>query len=287
MNIKELKSYVKNFLNNNDIKEYKEFEINKIISFYLGIPYDRLNLLLNDINCDESLKNSIIEAIKKMYFDNIPLQYITHEQNFYKEKYYVDENVLIPRSDTEVLVETAIKYIDKFSLKNMVDMCTGSGCVGISVAINSSIEKVKLIDISSKALNVANKNIALNGAKRKCETLESNMFSNLNETEKYDIIASNPPYIKSNDINSLDKEVKKEPMLALDGGEDGLIFYKRLFEESKKYINNLGYLIFEIGYDELNDIIKLAKNYEYYDIIECIKDYAKNDRVVVCRFHQK
>ena len=287
MNIKELKSYIKNFLSNNDVKEYKEFEINKIISFYLGVPYDRLNLLPNDTNYNENLKNNIIESIKKMYFDNVPLQYITHEQNFYKEKYYVDENVLIPRSDTEVLVETVIKYIDKFSLKNMVDMCTGSGCVGISVAINSSIEKVKLVDISSKALNVANKNIVLNSAEKKCKTLESNMFSSLNENEKYDIIASNPPYIKSNDIDSLDKEVKKEPMLALDGGEDGLIFYKRLFEESKKIINNLGYLIFEIGYDELDDIIKLVKNYEYYDIIECIKDYAKNDRVVVCRFHQK
>ena len=246
------------------------------------INLDTISINLKDQIVIESLLN-------KLYKENIPLQYITNSQFFYNEEYFVNENVLIPRQDTEILVEKAIWYITNENLTTLIDMCTGSGCVGISIAKNTDIKIAFLVDISKKALDVAEKNIKLNDVFNKVKTIHSDLFNVfLDKAENtYDIIVSNPPYIPTNDILSLDENVKKEPFIALNGGKDGMDVYRKIFTQAKKVLKNNGLLLLEIGYDELAKITELIKNDDNYILVESVKDLGGNDRVVVCRFLQK
>lgn len=155
----------------------------------------------------------------------VPLQHITHHQEFMKMDFYVDENVLIPRPDTEILVEEVIKIAQKMQKPKILDLCTGSGAIAISIAKNVPDAEVYAIDISQKAIEVAQKNAKELNAKVKF--IKSNLFSKISKM-KFDIIVSNPPYIKKSDINYLSQEVKKEPEIALDGGFDGLDFIGKL-----------------------------------------------------------
>ncbi len=292
-----LNDYIQKYINEKlkDIN-YDKQDIYSILEYVTGIDINKL--MLNKDSYLLSLNNEIKADIllDKYYFEKYPLQYITHKQYFYNEKYYVDENVLIPRSDSEILVEKAIEYINKENLKNIVDLCTGSGALGISIAKNSDINKMTLIDISSQALKIAKKNIRLNNMDDKVSILQSNLLENKiveikkqeeYEDKKVDMIVSNPPYIKTDVLSSLDEEVKKEPKLALDGGKDGLDFYNKIIEESKKVLKPNGILIFEIGYDQLNDLKNIIGKNNEYKLLESVKDYGGNDRVVICRFLDK
>ena len=268
------------------INEYKD-KFENIQDIYSIIKYvtemDNLEISLNkELNLPEEYKTKIINCLEKIINEDYPLQYLTHTQAFFNENYYVDENVLIPRQDTEILVEKAIDYIRNENIKNAIDLCTGSGAIGISVARNSDVEKVLLIDISEGALDVAKRNIEDNYMEDKVSVLKSNLLDEaIKSNIKTDMILSNPPYIKSKDMASLDANVKYEPSLALDGGATGMDFYEKIVEQAKQVLNNNGLLIFEIGYDELEHI----KNKEY-TMLESVKDYGGNDRVVVCRFQQ-
>ena len=292
-----LNDYIQKYINEKlkDIN-YDKQDIYSILEYVTGIDINKL--MLNKDSYLLSLNNEIKADIllDKYYFEKYPLQYITHKQYFYNEKYYVDENVLIPRSDSEILVEKAIEYINKENLKNIVDLCTGSGALGISIAKNSDINKMTLIDISSQALKIAKKNIRLNNMDDKVSILQSNLLENKiveikkqeeYEDKKVDMIVSNPPYIKTDVLSSLDEEVKKEPKLALDGGKDGLDFYNKIIEEAKKVLKPNGILIFEIGYDQLNDLKNIIGKNNEYKLLESVKDYGGNDRVVICRFQDK
>lgn len=258
---------------------------------------DRNDLMINKdtYTVDLSKELDLEYEVKRYIEQDYPLQYITHKQYFYNEEYYVDENVLIPRSDTEILVEKAISYINEEpDILKVIDLCTGSGAIGISIAKN--VEKdidVELIDVSHGALSVARRNIYKNGVEKKVHTLYSDLLSKKIEeitqedNKKVDMIVSNPPYIKSKDMASLDKNVLKEPHIALDGGEDGMVFYTKIVEQAKSVLRPNGLLIFEIGYDELEQMRKLIYNNQEFKIIEEVKDYGGNDRVVICRFQQK
>ena len=261
----------------------------KIIANIKNLEFEKIYLDYTNINLSYNERIKLNKSLDKLYKEHMPLAYVIGCVNFYNEKYHVDKNVLIPRPDSEILVDTAIKYINEEKLNTMLDMCTGSGCLGISITNNSNLKHSLLVDISSDALNIANKNIALNNMNLKCVTLRSDLFKNLPANEiKYDIIISNPPYIKTSDINSLDDSVKnQEPILALDGGEDGMIFYDKILKDAYKYLNDNGLLIFEIGFDELIKFKTLISKYNKYNLIECVKDYGGNDRVVVCRFQNK
>ena len=285
-----LKKYTSENLKN---KEYETTDIYSILEYVTGV--DRNRLLLQKDRYLISLNNEI-EAdrlLNKYYNENYPLQYITHKQYFYNELYYVDENVLIPRADSEILVEKAIEYIEKENLKSAIDLCTGSGALGISTARNSDIETMTLIDISLGAISVANKNILSNDVGLKVKTKVSDLLSEViketatDEEKKVDIIISNPPYIKTEVISTLQKEVQKEPHLALDGGKDGLEFYIRIFKEAKEVLKPNGLLMLEIGYDQLDDIKNIVKENSEYTLLESVKDYGGNDRVVICRFQEK
>ncbi len=276
-----------------DVSKLSELgDVNNIlfqaISSIVNIPVLKLMLEKNNIFLNSSEYEKFENAAKKMILFNVPIQYITGRVNIYNEEYIVTPDVLIPRSDTEILIDTAIRYINKNSLKNMIDICTGSGVVGISIAKNSSVEKVILSDISKEAIEVAKKNIILNKAENKCTTCISDIFLDIPyiSSEKYDIIVGNPPYIETKVIDELSSYVKSEPMLALDGGISGLDIYERIFKEAGKYLKEGALVILEIGYDQREAIAKMLLNSEY-ELLEVIKDINLKDRVIVCRFHQR
>lgn len=285
-----INKFVKDYLlYNKSIK--KDFNIKEVLNIFSSIK----NIDVNDIfiNMDgimldynEQIKTNMM--LNRLYKDNIPMAYIIGKVNFYNEQYIVNQDVLIPRVDSEILVEKAIEYINNENLNTMLDMCTGSGCIGISITKNSKIKYTTLIDVSKEALEITNKNIILNKVDKKCSTLHSDLFSNLNNSNiKYDIIVSNPPYIPTKDINGLDASVKKEPTIALDGGKDGMDFYRKILKQALNYLNNNAVLIFEIGYDELEKFKEIINRYPEYKVVESLKDFGGNDRVVVCRFQNK
>lgn len=208
----------------------------------------------------------------------IPLQHITHQQEFMKMNFYVDENVLIPRPDTEILVEEVIKIASKINEPKILDLCTGSGAIAISIAKNLPNAEIYAIDISSKAIEIAKKNARELDANVKF--IKSNLFDKLDKM-KFDIIVSNPPYIKKDVIKSLSKEVKNEPELALDGGIDGLDFYKKITSQAIEYLKFGSYLCYEIGYDQKEDVIDIINKHENYSNTYCKKDLGGNDRVVI------
>ncbi|MBR2784558.1 MAG: peptide chain release factor N(5)-glutamine methyltransferase [Clostridia bacterium] len=273
------------------INEYKD-KFENVQDIYSIIKYvtemDNIQIsLYKDLLLPEDFKTKIIYYLDKIINENYPVQYITNSQAFFNEVYYVDEHVLIPRQDTEILVEKAIDYIRNEGIKDAIDLCTGSGAIGISVARNSDIEKVTLIDISEDALDVAYRNIEDNSMEDKVTVLQSNLLEEVIKNQiKTDMILSNPPYIKSEDMASLDANVKYEPALALDGGATGMNFYEKIIEQAKYVLNNNGLLIFEIGYDELEQMKELIAKNKEYTMLESVKDYGGNDRVVVCRFQQ-
>ncbi len=229
----------------------------------------------------EVLVNKYNENIDKL-IKYIPLQYITNHQEFMKLDFYVDENVLIPRSDTEILVEEVINQCSKNEEKQykILDLCTGSGIVGISLAKYIKNCEVVCADISKKALEIANKN-AKNNNVNNIKFIYSNMFSNIKD--KFDIIVSNPPYIKREVIEELEKEVQNEPHIALDGGIDGLDFYKIIINQAYDYLNDTGGLFLEIGYDQREEVTNLLKKSGKFGNIYSKKDLYGNDRIVVAR----
>ena len=227
-----------------------------------------------------------IEKRKTRY----PLQYIIGEWEFMGLTFKVNENVLIPRQDTEVLVETALRILNERYRQEgkeleVMDMCTGSGCIAVSIAKACQDVVMTAVDLSEKALEVAKENAALNHIE-KISFIRSDLYEDFAKDqdgfyERYDMIVSNPPYINSGEIDTLMPEVKNfEPRMALDGDEDGLKFYRGISSQSNKYLKKGGCLIFEIGYNQAEAVEEiLFKN--WYKDIQIIKDLAGKDRVVV------
>ena len=269
MTIKEALLHAKQFMDNIEAKILLKYILQKEESYIIANANTQLT---------KTQENKLINCINKIK-GGYPLQYITNQQYFMGLSFYVDENVLIPQPDTEILVETVIKNItelgikNKFDLGNMkvLDLCTGSGAIAISIKKYLPEVQVFASDISKNALKIAQKNA--NNNKVKINFIESNMFENISET--FDVITSNPPYIKTEEIRKLSKQVQNEPKLALDGGKDGLDFYKIIAKEGPKHLNKNGVILMEIGYDQGQAVTNLFKN------SKCIKDYAGNSRVVV------
>lgn len=206
--------------------------------------------------------------------EHIPLQYIIGEQEFMGLRFKVNSNVLIPRQDTETLVEQVLKIV-KPGMK-VLDLCTGSGCVLISVLKNAPELTGMGSDISKTALLVAKENAKLHEVDAKW--VRSDLFDNITET--FDVIMANPPYIPTGEILSLMPEVRDfEPENALDGGADGLDFYRKIAGQVKDYLNPGGYVYMEIGYDQGEAVSELMRNAGFTEV-EVIKDLARNDRVV-------
>ena len=215
---------------------------------------------------------------------HIPLTKIFNKACFYGLDFYVDKNVLSPRPETELLVEEAIKIINSLNSKKtkVLDLCTGSGIIATIIAKNTDA-KVFASDVSTSALSVAKKNAEAHGAKVKF--IESDLFKNIKK-EKFDIIISNPPYIPSKDILALEDEVKKnDPLISLDGGEDGLYFYREIIKAAPDYLNKNGYIMLEIGINQSKSVKKLLQN--NFENIRIKKDYNKIDRIIISNLKGK
>ena len=237
---------------------------------------EAINVSLTDLIklnfCSDDMFAKYLIMLEKRVND-IPFAYIVGHKEFMKLDFVVNENVLIPRADTEMLVEEALKY----RKNKILDMCTGSGCIAISLAYYlENKADMTAVDISEEALNVAKQNAKKNNVD--VNFIQSDLFSNVNE--KYEMIVSNPPYIEREVIGNLQAEVQKEPILALDGGISGLDFYERIIPEAKEHLNENGVLILEIGYDQAEKVQKLMSNSGYKNI-RVIKDLNDNDRVLV------
>ncbi|CDE90932.1 MAG: peptide chain release factor N(5)-glutamine methyltransferase [Clostridia bacterium] len=242
----------------------------------------RQYVIVNDMeNLEKNKEKQYFEGIKILK-KGIPIEHITHQKEFMKLNFFVDKNVLIPRQDTEILVEEVIKIAKRINAKKILDLCTGSGAIAVSLAKYLPQTEITAIDISNDALKIAKKNAVSNNVENQITFISSDMFTNLNE-EKFDIIVSNPPYIKTNVIKELDIQVKNEPYIALDGGEDGLDFYKKIINESYQYLKCNGYLCLEIGFDQKFDVIELIENAEKFEGTYSKKDLFDNDRIIITR----
>ena len=217
---------------------------------------------------------------------HIPLQQITGVQEFMGLEFAVNEKVLIPRQDTEILVEEVLRDLHDGS--RILDMCTGSGCILISLLHYSNDCQGIGVDISPEALQVARENAAKLLSDKQDDTkisfLESNLFEKVEGS--FDILVSNPPYIRSDVIPTLMEEVRlHEPLLALDGAKDGLLFYRKITEQGKKHLKNGGRLFFEIGYDQGNAVKELMETAGFLDV-EIVKDFSGLNRVVHGRYRE-
>ena len=255
--------------------ENVEYDIKAILTDTFGLDLNKFILDMdNEFEPDKDLEAKYLSRIEKRKM-HIPLQYIINKQNFYGLDFYVDESVLIPRYDTENIVDRIVKDCKENKCLSVLDLCTGSGCIAVSLK-KSGFERVYAADISDKALAVAKYNAKLNDAD--IIFLQGDLYENFPKEIRFDIIVSNPPYISTDEIARLEKQVRDfEPKLALDGGRDGLDFYKKIINLSKDFLNNKGRLYLEIGYDQSKDVVDLAKK-EGYDNIVIIKDLSGRDR---------
>lgn len=293
MNQSQLLKLGKEKLKKEDIEEDKA---KRLLEFVL--QQSREEMIRNSLEEVSEEKQKEYEEKLQEIIQGKPLQYMTHLQEFMGLDFYVDENVLIPQPDTEILVEQAIEKIQSIedTKVQILDLCTGSGAIAVSIAkqlqgiaqskkrqFREKEYQMVAIDISEKALAVAHKNAIQNQVK--VQFLQSDMFHKL-EGMEFNMIVSNPPYIATKVIETLSQEVRREPRIALDGGEDGLEFYKEILEHSKEYLKKEGYVLLEIGYDQGEKMRmlwqELKENCQLELITkEPIRDLGNNDRVMI------
>ena len=246
------------------------------------LGFDRIKLHMSlDMEMEESKQSYYLSCIEKRA-DNIPVAYIIGEKEFMGLDFIVNEDVLIPRPDTEILVEQALSlYKDKAKF-NALDLCTGSGCIGISISHYNNNASFTLSDISTSSLEVAKKNVQKHHLDDRISLIRSDLFKHIEG--KFDLIVSNPPYINEADMHTLSSDVLNEPHLALYGGEDGLDFYRKIICSAKSHLNDGAYLIVEVGYDQGQAVQNLFKENEFFEIT--IKsDYSGLDRIVYGRYN--
>lgn len=256
---------VKDFLKLNNIK--RNSDVDFALCFCINKKRSELDFaLINKKQAKQFL------GIKKKLDRNIPLDLVLKISNFYGRKFYVNKHVLKPRLDSELVCEQALKLTNEKT--KVLDLCCGSGVLGITIS-KEKYAYVVFGDISRKALKVCKKNVKAHDVKGKI--IRGNLFENINE--KFDLIICNPPYIKSSEIEKLDYNVKKyDPKIALDGGEDGLDFYKKIIEQAPDFLNENGKIVFEIGFDQGFDVKRLMKKDFTVHLME---DLSGNDRIII------
>lgn len=279
MTIKELLNQGIIMLKNEDVDAPKN-KAKAILSYTLKKPREYI-IIYDQKEVTTEERNEYVKNIKRLILGE-PLQYITGVQEFMKLNFCVTKDVLIPQPDTEILVEEVISIAKKIVNPIILDLCTGSGAIAVSLAKYIPNVKIIALDISQKALEIAKQNAKLNGVLNSIEFIDSNLFEKV-KNQKFDIIVSNPPYIPTNEIKTLPKDVRQEPQIALDGGKDGLDFYRKIFQNGFKYLKRQGYLCVEIGYNQKIDVLKILNSQKRYIETYCKKDLCQNDRVIVTR----
>lgn len=250
-----------------------------LLSFATSLSKEDIIFNAQQINLSENQIKKYFELIHKRA-KKIPLTHLTNNREFFANNFYVDENVLDPRPDSEALIEMIIKKFTKNSSINIVEIGCGSGCLIISLLRHFENWLGLAVDISDKALVIAQKNADNNQVLTRINFLESNLFNNFKDNQIFDIIISNPPYIPTNDIENLQDEVRLyEPRIALDGGFDGLDFYHKIAEQSQKFLKNNGDIFLEIGYNQYQDVKKIFEN-NNFKFIDFKKDLSGIIRVL-------
>lgn len=275
-NVKDLLVEVKAILKDAGIEQYY---LDAELFMMEALNFTKVQLFTkDDYELTSEEKVSLLNMVKQRV-NNIPTQYILGRCEFMGMNFYVDKNVLIPRPDTEILVERVIDWAKNNKSKSFIDMCTGSGCIAISLVKYLNIDGFAA-DISKNAIKVAKRNSTLNNVDEKIEFIESDLFSSFSNNNNVDIIVSNPPYISSQVVDTLMPEVKdNEPRNALDGGINGLDFYVKIARDAVKFLNQGGGIFFEIGYDQGESVSKILKMNNFVDI-KVEKDLAGLDRIV-------
>lgn len=248
-----------------------------------GEQIERLKFVTHpDRAVDEHVAARYLELIDERSRGK-PVQYITNRQEFMGLDLYVAEGVLIPRPDTEIVVEKVIELAKGVEGLKIIDMCTGTGAIAVSLAENLPGSRVYAVDISDAALECCRFNVEKLGLSGQVEVVKSDLFSSVDDEllGRMDVIVSNPPYIPTSEISKLKINVRGyEPLSALDGGEDGLDFYRRISEEGRKYLKKNGILAFEIGYEQGEYVKNIMEKSGRYDRINVGKDLAGFDRCV-------
>lgn len=253
-----------------DALEIEKEDADFIISEVVGV--DRTELVLIS-ELDVGQVETIMEMVEKRK-NGTPVDKIFHKSYFYGLEFEVNDDVLSPRHDSEILVETAIKYIKERGYKTALDMCTGSGCLAISIKKHTEVD-MTAVDVSQKAITIAKRNAKKNEVE--INFIRSNMFEKVDT--KFDIIVSNPPYISTDEIPMLEREVvEHDPILALDGGPMGLKYYNIIHDNLRNTLNDNGILILEIGEDQKLLLMSLFND---FNCLGCLQDLSGNDRVLI------
>lgn len=272
MKIKEALSACINNLKENNIDEAHS-KARRLLAFTLNVPKEYLI-----INNEKELSKQDFEYYKNYItrlINGEPIQYIIGKQEFMGIEFNVNKDVLIPQPDTEILVEETIKIAKEYNKPKVLDLCTGSGAIAVSIKKYVPEAEVFASDVSIKALQLAK----INNIDNNINFIESNLFKNINN--EFDIIVSNPPYIRTEEIKSLSKEVQNEPLIALDGGQDGLDFYRDIIKQAHNYLKSNGKLCLEIGDEQKDAITQILKSNFNYTNIKYYKDLQGNDRVII------
>lgn len=277
MKIVELEEKGLKILKENNIED-SSLKIKILLSNLLRKTKEYI-MIHNDDEVSFNIEKEFFEKIERIN-ENEPIQYVINSQEFMGFMFYVDENVLIPQPDTEILVEEVISIVkNQFPDRvEILDLCTGSGAIGISIAKLLKNSSITVSDIDEKCLQIAKKNAIINDVK--IDIIQSDIFKNFSNTNKFDIIVSNPPYIREDIIKTLPKEVQKEPYKALNGGKDGLYFYREIVNNVQNFLNPKGYLALEIGYDQKEDVKRILEKNKFKNIYSK-KDLSGNDRIVI------
>jgi len=272
MKIKEALYACINNLKENNIDEAHS-KARRLLAFTLNVPKEYLI-----INNEKELSKQDFEYYKNYItrlINGEPIQYIIGKQEFMGIEFNVNKDVLIPQPDTEILVEETIKIAKEYNKPKVLDLCTGSGAIAVSIKKYVPEAEVFASDVSIKALQLAK----INNIDNNINFIESNLFENINN--EFDIIVSNPPYIRTEEIKSLSKEVQNEPLIALDGGQDGLDFYRDIIKQAHNYLKSNGKLCLEIGDEQKDAITQILKSNFNYTNIKYYKDLQGNDRVII------
>lgn len=275
--VREWLFFGKAFLKERKIESYS---LDSEILLMFVLNFSKVQLFTKDnYVLSEEEKERYLKLLEKRGA-HMPVKYIIGKCEFMGLEFIVDSSTLIPRGDTEILVERVIDFIKENNFRSVLDIGTGSGAVAISAAFYCPNVKITTVDISKEALKTAEKNAEINNVLDRINFVESDVFKNI--VSKFDIIVSNPPYIKTDVIKSLMPDVRDyEPVSALDGGSDGLYFYRKIISECKDFLNKNGVLIFEIGYDQTFEVLELLRK-SGFDSIEIKQDLAGLDRVISC-----
>lgn len=268
-----------------ELEDYSKNEEILLVMYSLNQTREKI-FLKDTISCQEKQK------INRKLFRRMkgePLNKIFKKQNFYGFDFKVNNSVLAPRVETEILVEKVINEIKGRKSKiDLLDLCTGSGCIGLSIkkVCNDKIDKLMLLDIDNKALRVAKENKKMLNISGNVKILKSNMFERLKNSQKFDIITCNPPYITEQEYKNLPVGVKNfDPEISLVGGKEGLDYYKILARESKKYLKSDGKIFVEIGFKQKDKVEKLFRENGFN--VECFKDFSRKNRVIVGSFSER